>query len=116
RFAVRGVVHLEDNVRPGLQQSRLARLEGRGRESRGITDQEFALHRSTVAALPALGSLLLLAADLLGRNERHARLGFLQPRIARLANERDDVMHALTVLGTRFGELYPPVFREMCRN
>ena len=84
RMAVRRVVHLEHDVRAGLDQFSLPGLENLRRLARRVADQKIAGQRADFR--------LFIRADLRRREKDAGRLAS-EPLRFRLADERDEVMH-----------------------
>ena len=106
-MAVRRVVHLEHDVRAGLDQFSLSGLQNLRRLARGVTDQKIAGQRANFR--------LFIGGDLRRREEDAGRLAS-EPLRFRLADERDEVMHDLPLGRTHFRRLNPAVFSEARRD
>ncbi len=89
RVTVGRVMHLEDDLRSGLNQFRAARRQRFRHRPRRVTDKKFFAIFFLAGAIPA----------------------FL-PRIGRRLDVGDDVMHKSPVAGTDLGHLHPFVFRK----
>ncbi len=93
-LAAGGVMHLQDNVAAGLDLLGLPRLPHIRHHARSVDGQNI------VALSLRIAETRARVRDL--GNIRHARLGVLQPRIPRFADEHHGMVHHGAIAGANF--------------
>ena len=111
RVAVRGVVHLEHDVRTGLDELSLPGFQNLRRLARSVADQKITGQRAGFGLFIRTD----LWAGLWGGEEDTGRLA-PEPLRFRFADERDEVMHDVPLGGTYFRRLNPAVLGEVRRH